>query len=164
MVRVRKTYITEAKVLQKIVKSRLFDEEVWPANQKATDTMFEVFECLGFLTIVDDVADDNHGLIEPTPMGKALNIKLLTSMAGFLICPSCISDDIILDSNITDLDEHILMNGFSEPGFWHHLRYLAMRMYYEHYNIAPGSDEDPLMVPPGADAAQNGEVNLHTVH
>ena len=144
MVREEKKYVAEAKVLQKIVKSRLFDEETWPANQDVTDTMINVLKSMGFLKTVDDVAASDYGAVLATPMSDALHIWHLMNLAGIDIHQGCMFDEIMMCREVTELDENILVSSDGTPYFWHHLRHIAMRLYYDYYNIAPGSDEDPL--------------------
>jgi hypothetical protein len=137
-------YDAQAKVLKEIVKSRLFDEVDWPANSEVTVSMIDVFESMGLLTITKMSSDDCQVEIKPTQMGEALDIELLMSIAGFGICPFCMSDDIILVSEIPELDENILVNSFDEPWYYFQLRPVAMRAYYKYYGIAINADEAPL--------------------
>jgi hypothetical protein len=137
MTKVKQTSKTKTKFIQSIVKSQLFEEKDWPANPEVTRSMTTVFEEMGLLKTDDD------GLIVATPMGKKYNIEFLLNIAGLQI-----NDRMEIEtggfSNITHLDEAILLKSIGTSSFLHFLRNIAMRIYYEHYDIALGSDEDPL--------------------
>jgi hypothetical protein len=157
-------YAAQAKVLKEIVKSRLFDEKIWPANPEVTDSMIDVFESMGLLTIGKKIDDECQDHIEATQKGELQNIKLLMSIAGFETCPFCMSDDIILVSEIPELDENILVNSFDEPWYYFQLRPVAMRAYYKYYGIAIDADEAPLDCRVELDDAQGQPPKDRTLH
>jgi hypothetical protein len=143
MTKIRKADDEQAKVLQNIVKSLLFDAEDWPSSQEVSVSMTRVFESMGYLETPDVAEFDGHKTAIASPIGAANNIVFLLSIAGLHIYDGVFLD-LLDNSGISAIDDQILTNCLGTPRFWHHLRHIAMHLYYDHYDIDLGSDEDPI--------------------
>jgi hypothetical protein len=144
MTEARIAFTTEGEKLRKTVKSLMVDEETWRKNQGVVDAMIIVFEDMGFLKIVDDASASGFGAIYPTPISDALDLVYMLNLACLDFYKGRIFDDVATCGEVTNLDENYLVRSYGTPEFWDTFCSAAMHLYYDYYNIARGSDEDPV--------------------
>ena len=161
-----------AKILQNMVKSRLFGSQPWMARDATAGFMKQVFIDMGLLQPStycydpDDPDDpDDSVYFEETPLGEEYDINLILLMAGIndgteFYGPSFDTAHLIYNFPKRLFDAFLI----SDFDFEAVVKPFIRRAYYEYYNIGPGSDEDPLMRPPVTDAAAIDAVNAPPLH
>jgi hypothetical protein len=158
-----------AKSLQDLVKYRLFGEGEWVVEDDELTVINKIFTGMGLLKPEypgdDPNCPDRFSCMEATPFGKECDVDLILFMAGII----GIWDECLYELHKAELIEEFecdivyrLWSAYEDPEAM--LRVMAMRGYYKYYNIAPGSDEDPLKRPPVEAATPIDAVDAPPLH
>jgi hypothetical protein len=158
-----------AKFLQNMVKSRLFGNRPWMAEVNTPHLMKQVFMGMGLLqpeTFGYDPNDpDDIYCFEATPLGEEYDIDLILLMAGIEDCWDRYVPSFVSAQLISSLEEGLIYSYWCLNGdFEEELQPFIRRAYYEYYNIVPGSNEDPLVVPPVSDTPPTDAVDAPPLH
>ena len=145
------------KFLQNFVSSRLFGKRIWLADENDAPVMKRIFFGMGLLEPKYDCEDPNDPdkiyLYKPTSFGNDQNIGLILSLAGVEDFCETIVPRFIAAGLMTKIEGDIInVRWFAGGDIEEILRPFVMRAYYEFYNVVPGSNEDPLIVPLAAAA------------
>jgi hypothetical protein len=148
---------------QAFVKSRLFELQVWLADKTTFDVIFSKFLELG---LICQLSGPNETQLdyEVTLLGSVLDFDMMMAMAGMYqgshVLRVLYERDFLTEEEASKIIDDAKMGVDLETT----LKQLVQRVYYEHYNIVPGSDEDPLKPLGKSDAAPTDAVNAPPLH